>query len=370
MTAPANLQTVPEVISLRAISNGALKGEALPSRLKLLGWGRNDTVIGPVVVDDISAQVFSANQKALGFERVALDFEHNTVPGSPEYERTQEPRDVAAYGAPRIVAGEGLFLENLEWTKTGQKKARNFEDLSPAVKPDDAGRVIFMHSAGLTRNGAVYGLTFFSAHKTMTTPATPAASAATFITLSALAAALGLPATAAEADVAAKIKKLSALEALEPLFKDGKIVALAPMEERLKKIEDANTAGVATLSAKIDGQVVTFSAEDVVRTVNRLDSLEKLMKDGATAREDVERNELLTRFSAEGKVPLGLDRKPLSADGLKTLSVDVLKMLLANTPATVPLNARSRLAGEQPARDPSLKGVNRLVAAFAEQAAN
>src|SRR5581483_5390293 len=224
MTDVANLETLPDLVSLRAIPNGALKGEALPNRLKLLDWGKNDTIVGPVIVDQTSAALLESNQRKLGFERVALDFEHNTVPGSPEYERTHEPRDVAAYGAPRIIPGQGLSLENLEWTKTGQKKARNFEDLSPAVKPDAAGRVIFMHSAALTRNGAVHGLTFFSAHKNMTTTETKPADKALFLTLSALAAALGLPTTAAEAEVAAEIKTLSSLKSLSAMMKDGKIV--------------------------------------------------------------------------------------------------------------------------------------------------
>lgn len=155
------LEKLPDLISLRAISNGALKGGALPSRLKLLNWGRNNTVKGPVFVSDASVAAFSANQKALGFERVALDFEHNTVPGSPEYERSQEPRDIAAQFTPRIVPGEGLFAEDITWL-TGADVARKYEDLSPAIKPDEQGNVIFMHSTALTRNGAVEGLHFFT----------------------------------------------------------------------------------------------------------------------------------------------------------------------------------------------------------------
>jgi len=61
-----------------------------------------------------------------------------------------------------VVAGEGLFLEDMEWTPLGVQSARNFEDLSPALH-DEKGEVTFLHSVALTPNGCTHGLTFFSA---------------------------------------------------------------------------------------------------------------------------------------------------------------------------------------------------------------
>lgn len=156
--------------TLRAVSNGALKSTSLPSRIKVLDWGTNETAKGRIILDDSSAAALAANQAAAGFARVALDFEHNTVPGSPEYERTKEPREIAGYGTPVIIPGDGLYLENVTYTASGAAGAKNFEDLSPAVKLDEQGRVVFLHSVALVRNGAVHGLTFFSASRPLPPP--------------------------------------------------------------------------------------------------------------------------------------------------------------------------------------------------------
>lgn len=362
------LTSIPDLTSLKAISNGAMKSGELPTRLKLLNWGRNDTVKGPVIVDDVCAEIFSANQKVLGFERVALDFEHNTVPGSPEYERTKEPRDIAAQGAPRIIRGDGLYLEDLTWFGLGKEKAPTYEDLSPAVKWDENSRLVFMHSTALTRNGAVYGLTFLSA-KTMSNQNLQLADASKFVTLAALAEAIGLPATASAADVAAKLHTLSMLGAAIEI-KDGKLVLPTEIGNRLQKLEEAGTKAVATLSATIDGKVVSFTAEDVVRLGAKVTALETTLNTDAKNREDLLKGELLARFTAEGKAPNGEDGKPMTADFLRTLSAPTLKMLLANTPATVPLSARGRISGDKPAVDPNLKGRARIVASFEQENAD
>jgi hypothetical protein len=110
------------------IANNALSASDLPTRLKLLEFGVNVTTKGDVVLGDKTLSLFSSNQKTLGFDRVAIDFEHNTVEGTPAYKESKEPRDVAAYGTPELVPGEGLFLGNITWTPIGLEKARNFHD--------------------------------------------------------------------------------------------------------------------------------------------------------------------------------------------------------------------------------------------------
>jgi hypothetical protein len=67
------------------ISNGGLTDGELPSRLKLLNWGANATVKGVVKVGPQTQADLAANQKTLGFDRVALDFDHQTVPGSDTF---------------------------------------------------------------------------------------------------------------------------------------------------------------------------------------------------------------------------------------------------------------------------------------------
>ena len=58
---------------------------------------------------------------------------------------------------PRVIPGEGLFIENLRWTPEGEAsvKGGHHPDLSPAIKTNDAGEVVFVHSAALCRQGGV-----------------------------------------------------------------------------------------------------------------------------------------------------------------------------------------------------------------------
>ena len=325
------------LVTLRAVSNGALKHGAsgkLPARLKVLGWGESNSVKGPVRLNEASIASLPQRQREMGFEKIALDFEHNTVPGSLEYERTREPRSVAAYGVPRVVAGEGLFLEALEWTPEGEKAALNYADLSPAVQFDEEGNVVFVHSAALTRNGAVEGLSFFnvtvSNHMSDNKPSTPGSG--TFITLVALAGALGLSATATEAEVM------------------GRVTSLNSLDDRLKKLED------------LGSKITTLSATDLKPLTERLDKIEAELKAGSAAATDREREKIISLFTAEGKVPKGADGKELSADELKKLDVATLQMLHANTPATVPLSARGARAKEGKGTE-GLTGLQRAIAA-------
>ena len=142
-----------------------LKGKDLPSRLLVAKWGRNESVKGAFTVGTKTQRFLAPIQKMLGFDTVALDFEHNTVPGSPEYEKSKEPRIVAAHGVPRVVMGEGLFIEDLRWTPEGEAsvKGGHHPDLSPTIKTDEAGEVVFLHSTALCRQGAAPELQVFSA---------------------------------------------------------------------------------------------------------------------------------------------------------------------------------------------------------------
>ena len=90
----------------------------LPSRLLMLKWGDNDTTQGKVRVGEKTLASFAAthNQNDLGYGEVVIDFNHNTVPGHPSYRG--EPAAVAASKAnPRVIKGEGLVFDNIEWTE-------------------------------------------------------------------------------------------------------------------------------------------------------------------------------------------------------------------------------------------------------------
>jgi hypothetical protein len=106
-----------------AINNGALASSDLPKRLKLLKWGENKSTKGPVIVGDKTAAELAANQKLLGYDRVGIDYNHQSLPGHPNFK--PDPREMAAYGVPSVIKGEGLFLEDVEWTPSGRQYAPN-----------------------------------------------------------------------------------------------------------------------------------------------------------------------------------------------------------------------------------------------------
>lgn len=362
---------------------------ALPSRLQLLHWGCNPSTEGPVILDAATLAVFSNHQSALGRQRVALDFEHNTVPGTEEYQRTTEPRSVAAFGTPVVVAGAGLFLENLAWTPEGRRSALNFEDLSAAPFLDAAGRVVALHSAALTRAGAVYDL------PTLLDQAELAAMSATLrrhspnppethqnpmdpnqsLTIAELAPALGLPAAASRAEVLAAFASLGALSSLVTLdqsrpvtlgaapLHNGRLALVddvATLADRLDRLETAGRKPSATLSATPEGRTVPFSAEDVLRLRTQVESLSAAIQQREDHSAAAERSRLLDEAAQAGKLI------PLSADTARTLPLPALKELLAALPKNVvPLHARRGAA----AGKSELKGLARVAAAINAQLA-
>lgn len=152
------------IVNLNApISNGALDGKNLPKMMKVLNWGKSITTQGDVYLNDETLKHFEEIQKKSGRdEDVAVDFDHNSVPGSKEYV-AGAPKKIAGYGDPIIIKGDGLYLKNLEWTPLGEENARNYKDLSPAISVDENGIVMGLHSVALTPNGSVYKLNFYSA---------------------------------------------------------------------------------------------------------------------------------------------------------------------------------------------------------------
>jgi hypothetical protein len=155
--------TRPAKLVAFRISNGARFGDTLPDRIKILNWGVNDSVkdVHPVV-NEKTMPCLQRFMAKFGFDRVALDYEHNTVKGSPAFEAGSEPRKVAGYGIPTVIEGDGLYLVDMVYTPSGKENALEFYDLSPAVQLADDGTVIFVHSAALCRQGAVKDLSFYT----------------------------------------------------------------------------------------------------------------------------------------------------------------------------------------------------------------
>ena len=345
----------------------------LPTRIQLLKWGVNDSTEGPVIVNDLTLSSFADMQRKIGRESAPLDFEHNTVPGTPEYNRTHEPRAIAAMGRPVVVQGEGIFLESLSY-KVGEDIVKNFEDVSAAPLLNKDRVVVGLHSAALTRTGAVYGAHFaaedvlklagdgitlaaFSSKISASLLGADASKQQTknmpekYLSIAALAAMVGLEANAEESAVTEALKKRLApteIATLSSLVKDGKVViveTVSALDGRLKKIEDAGTKAIATLSATIDGKVHTFSAEDIVRLAARVGDLEKANKDAVTGYENSQKARILPLFAKEGRVPLKADKTAYTAEELAKLDLPTLELLHANTPVTVATGAR-KAAGE------------------------
>ena len=151
-----------KIATFSPISNGALKSEELPTSIKVLSFGKTETLDDPIYLNEKARKLFSATQKKIGRERVPIDFNHNTVKGSEAYEADKEPRAVAGYATP-VLKEDGLWLEDIQWTPTGKDTAKDYEDLSPAPLLDDKNNVIGLHSVALCPAGAISDLHFYSA---------------------------------------------------------------------------------------------------------------------------------------------------------------------------------------------------------------
>lgn len=301
-----NRAAVSVLTTLPGFALQALQAGEPPKRLKLFAWGENDSTKGKFIVNDTTLAALPVNQRALGFETVALDFEHNTVPGSPEYLRTQEPRPVAGFGSIEVVKGEGLFLNAVEWRKP---ESRNeFKDLSPTVGTNASGEVTFVHSVALCRNGSVFDLTIETAAALSALLHKPTAPKDMQLTLAALAAMIGLPDTATQADVTKRFGELNALNTCVQALEDLKL---------------------STLSAT-PGNLVA------------LDARVKSLEGDIAARAAKEKEDLVLLFARNGKAPINAATgQPYTPEALKALSVPELNMLHANTVATIPLSSRT-----------------------------
>lgn len=271
--------------------------EGLPQRILALAWGHNTTAQGPVIVNDTTIKRLHAYNASQNWDRPVLDFEHNSVPGSPTYKG--EPCAVAGYGTLEIVEGQGIYMLMSSWTKDGQDYAGggHYGDLSPVVKVNERNEVIGLHSVALCRHGATEGLIFLSATTaTHTAPMDKKPPQNAEELLANLRTLLGLGADSAPGDV------LTALSAkLETKPAEG--------SEEAKQL--------SALVGKLETQL-TSQGESL-----------KLL---SSSLEAAHRGEILANAVREGKdVP----------EMAKTLPIDQLKLLCAQLPVTVPLEKRT-----------------------------
>ncbi|MBR4651826.1 MAG: hypothetical protein IKO72_00565 [Kiritimatiellae bacterium] len=134
----------------------------LPRRIKVLNWGDNPNSHGKRVnVGELFVRCLAA--ETYPYRKVALDFEHNTFPGTAAYKESKEPRPVAGFGTIEAVEGDGVYITMSSWTPDGEKMAANYADVSAGAVTDKEGNLVAVASVALCRAGAVDGMDFVEA---------------------------------------------------------------------------------------------------------------------------------------------------------------------------------------------------------------
>jgi phage I-like protein len=308
-----------ELLTLRANApqfDPAQGEQGLPPKILVLAWGEHATTKGVVICDDTTMRQLAAFNAAQNWDRIALDFEHNSVPGSPTY--AGEPVKIAGYGTLQLVAGEGIYLVMSSWTPEGKAFAAggHYGDLSPVVKVNDRNEVIGLHSVALCRHGATPGLVFLSTAGSMQTPTAAnrelrtANSTSSTMTpeqlIAKLAEMLDLAATATADEVlAALTEKMSAGE--------KELTAAKAEMEKNKTLSAGTSDELKLLAATLKEQGETLK----LLTTQQLES---------------QRGEIIAAAVREGK------QVPSIA---KSMALDDLKKLCAELPVTVPMSART-----------------------------
>lgn len=287
-----------------ALSADAAK---LPRRIKVLNWGDNPNChgrrvnVGPLFAKCLSAAVYP-------YRQVALDFEHNTFPGTAAYKESREPRPVAGFGSIEVVEGRGVYLTMSSWTPEGERMAVNYADVSAGAVTDKDGNVVAVSSVALCRAGAVDGMDFVeaplsggvsSALSGIINNNNQEGQAMDFKAL--LIKSLGLGDDATDEAIQAALAK-----ALERKPDENQEARQAAMSAAVK-------AAVAEAVKPIQEQVAALSAAAVAH----------------------EKRDLVAEAAREGKVVA------LSAEALGKLSVEDLKATIAKTAVTVPLSAKT-----------------------------
>lgn len=351
-------KSVVEIRAFRAVNNHALDHDSLPSRIKILDWGKNEVNDGSIVVlDDKSVRCFDANQRRMGREQVPLDYNHVTVPGTEAYRNFGGNPTIYAYGAPKIIPNDGLYLDAVTWTPTGVGKAKDFIDLSPAPVLEN-GRVIGLHSCALTPAGAIADLKFYSADsldgviKALEADYQPNAykgqermdslEAHNEELMGYFRKKLNLGEGTKAEDIMEFIRaKWEGEEdgefnmndllrktpggSVDPHKRDHKMPMNTPhgtitYAAVLDKLNEDLSAGVAAMIKPLTDKIATFEAKAVADT---------------TAAEAAERTQLVAEASRLGKVI------PLSADAVKTIPIAALKEMVAQLPKVVPTKLRA-----------------------------
>lgn len=291
----------------------------MPRRVKFLGWGDNPNAKGiPVVLGKKIMEALASPHYA--YRVVALDYEHNTLPGTPEFEKTAEPRKVAAYGRVEVVENDGAYLNIESYTPSGEENAANYCDVSAGVYRDENGEVIAIHSVALCRNGAVEGMEFKQVALSVAAPVEQPEKAEGKMDKAKLIALLKLPETATEEEIQA---------ALEALVKKGE----EPPDGEEKPPANADDAdGKKPDVKKADGM---SAALDYTKLADEL-----------------QKRDLVKKARAEGKAVA------LSDSALGAMTPADVETYLAGLSATVPVSPKTPKKVDEPRLDARPDGLS------------
>ena len=312
----------------------------LPRRIKVLNWGENPNCHGKRVnVGPLFAKCLAAAEYP--YRKVALDFEHNTFPGTAAYKESQEPRPVAGFGTIEAVAGDGVYIRMTAWTPEGEKMAANYADVSAGAVTDKEGNLIAVASVALCRAGAVDGMDFVEA------PLSGGVSSA----LSGI-----INQWAVEKLKGSEVEKLKGpnLPTLQPFnpstaqtqkgqpAMDYKALLLKVLGFGEDATDEAIKAAVDALPPKPEQaehssaiNTEALSAAVKAAVAKAVKPFEEKVAALSAAAENHEKQDLVNEAAREGKVIA------LGADALGKLTVEELKATIAKTPVTVPLSAKT-----------------------------
>lgn len=344
--------------TFKASFNGVQENGHLPARLKLFDWGLNKTNQGNFVVDDETFKVFGENQTKLARNSIQVDFNHNTVSGTDAFKAAAGSPEIAGYGVPVIVKGEGIFLDGIITTPSGIRKSGDYQDLSPTPLVDDQGRVLALHSVALCPAGSVEGLTLESAALK--------ALSAQLVTLSVPDSKICGPDDIKQPDAYTKsgaldpyktmeaehfslIKKVMGMPedmSYEDFIEKTKATAEGKLGDKgagpitgansqimpfASDIDQAN-AGMKMLEAKLESIF-----ESKLKPLTAELTLVKGQLDAEKVKAiESQRNSLIAQAGKDGKVI------PLSADQIKTVDLPILESIISNLKPVVPLRATTR----------------------------
>lgn len=285
-----------EDIAYLVIRNHALAADTLPRELTFMRYGDNPTDRGVFRVTERTVAAIKAQREAGLKDRVVVDFEHNSLPGSPTYK--EPPRDHAGAGLVACSVDKGLGLEDCQWSPAGRRFAPGYPDISPVVKYDkETMEVVGLESAGLVPNGGVIGLSFFSV----------------------------LP----DESGSTHTQEKEAMEELKAQIAQL-LEQVTSLVERVKALEGASNPApeaVEAMSAKVttlEGKVEQFSTDMKTELARR------------------DKDAILTQAAFAGKVV------QLTGEAIAALSIEDLRAHVDQLPVTVPLHRRTPL-GQKPA---------------------